>query len=494
MPRGALPRAWLAVAALALSSCAPGAAPSRSATPFRAALEGCRLEGLGRPALCGTLEVPEDRDEPAGRRIGLHVVVVPARASRAAPDPIFLLAGGPGQAITRVGGGIVGLLDELRRDRDFVLVDQRGTGDSHALRCEGEERLDAAAALRPELVMEEEVEACLGALEADPREYVTEAFVTDLDEVRNALGYETINLWGGSYGTRAALAYMRRHSDRVRSAVLDGVAPPTMAIPLFAARDAERALDRVFESCAGEAKCAEAYPELEAELRGLLVSLDERPAEARVSHPRTGEILELTITRDLFASGVRGLLYSPDVSSLLPLLVRRAREADYSTFVTAVLAFAESAEEAITPGLMLSVLCAEDLPRVGPERAETEHADTFLGDAMLRPFREACALWPHGAPAPDAAEPVSSDVPTLLLSGELDPITPPAWGEEAAAHLARSRHVVVTGAGHGVTAVSCVPDLIADFVKSGDATSLDTTCLEGWERPPFFLDYAGPAP
>jgi len=419
--------------------------------------------------------------------------VVPARASRPEPDPVFLLAGGPGQAITRVGAPIVGMLDELRRDRDFVLLDQRGTGGSHPLRCDAQERFDPATALRPELVTAEEVETCLQTLDADPRRYTTEAFVADLDEVRRALGYETINLWGGSYGTRAALAYLRRHSDRVRSAVLDGVAPPTMAIPQYAARDAQRALDRLLAACAATAECAEAYPDLDVALRELLGSLAVRGAEVRVPHPRTGELLELTITRDLFASGLRGLLYSPDASSLLPLLVQRARQGDYATFVATVVTFAEGAEEAITPGLMLSVLCAEDLPRIGPAEVAAEYDDTFLGDAMVRPFREACAVWPHGEPPADVADPVASDVPTLLLSGELDPITPPSWAEEAAAHLSRTRHLVVEGAGHGVTPVACIPDLIADFVKAGDAAALDASCLDGWKRPPFFLDFAGPA-
>jgi pimeloyl-ACP methyl ester carboxylesterase len=478
---------------LGAMSCGPKPQSAKGAR-FRAQLEPCRVPNLGEVALCGDFEVPEDRSRDDGPRISLRVILVPARTGQAAPDPLFLLAGGPGQSITRVGPMLVRRLSDVRKKRDIVLVDQRGTGESNPIQCDDDvDRDDLAQLLKSEVVTSADVEECLATFEGDPRHYTTPAAVDDLFDVSAALGYDQINLWGGSYGTRVALVALRRHEDRVRSVVLDGVAPPSMPLPLFAARDAQSALDRLFDSCAADEACASAYPDLRGDFDALLVQL-EGPRRVRVPHARTGVMFEVEMTRDIFAGGLRGLLYSADASSLIPLVIRRGLDDDFGAFLTALISTAEQAQDSMSNGLMLSVMCAEDLPRYGEGEQRRESMGSFLGDAMVREFRSACAVWPHDAAEPGFGDHVVSAVPALLLSGQLDPITPPLWAEATAAHLPHSLHVVAPGVGHGVASLGCVPRLIADFIEAADVADLDPECTALLERPPFFLDFAGPHP
>ena len=457
-------------------------------------LEPCQLEGLGSPALCGRYEVFENRASRKGRKIELALAVVPALSGDPAPDPVFILAGGPGQSALEVGPVIVRALEKVRRKRDFVLLDQRGTGRSHPLDCRGQDDDRLATLFREDLLPAEELSRCLAELDADPRQYTTPIAMDDLDEVRAALGYERVNLWGASYGTRAALVYIRRHADHARAAVLDGVAPPTMPLPLYFARDGQRALDKLIEACRSEPACHESFPRLASDIRTLLERLEKRPARISVAHPRSGRIEEVTITRDAFAGNLRSFLYSPQLASLVPLAVARAIEGDFAIFVTLSYALSQSIEESMSYGMTLSVVCSEDVPRFSPEDAVMAATDTFLGDLAARAFSEACELWPRAELPPDDAEPVRSSVPVLLLSGELDPVTPPAWAEEAAAHLTSSRHLVVPGVGHGTTLEGCVPEIVARFIETADPSAPEAACLERLERGPFFVSFAGPIP
>ncbi len=468
-----------------------------SAAGLRDQLQPCRVDGLGEPALCGTFPVYEDRNAGSGRQIDLKVVLVPAKASKPEPDPLFLFAGGPGQSITRVGGPLVRALDKVRRQRDLVLVDQRGTGDSNPLQCRTRDELQAMSLedmLDAEMITADTVSECLDRLDADPRLYTTPPAVDDIDDVRRALGYDRINLWGASYGTRFALVYMRRHPEAVRSVILDSVAPTTMPLPLHMARDAERAMELLIEACADDDACGEAYPTLASDLATVLTRLGAEPATVTIANPRSGATTELTITRRMFAGGLRGLLYSADLSSLIPLFIRDGLASRFDGFVAAITAFTDSVGDAISEGLMLSVLCAEDLPRVDDGEARALYQDTFLEDVAFATFRDACEVWPHGDAEPGFAEPVRSELPVLLLSGELDPVTPPEWADAAQAHLPNGRHIVVPGTGHGVTSVGCVPKLIDEFIDTADAEGLDDSCVDRRRRAPFFLDFAGTTP
>lgn len=477
--------AHLALAAGAIA-CTRGPAAEKEI-----ALEPCRLEGLGAEALCGVHRVYEDREARQGRSIDLRVAVVPALAASPRSDPLVLLVGGPGQAATLAGVAVVEALRKVRQRRDIVLVDQRGTGQSNPLRCEADRSvpLDELFAPRPEVA---KTRACLDALDADTRLYATPTAMDDLDEVRAALGYEQLNLWGGSYGTRAALVYLRRYPQRVRSLILDGSAPASLKLPLYAARDAQRALELTYSDCQNDPDCQRAFPEARVEFERLLAALDEAPFDARVTHPRTGVDTPLRIERAGVAAAVRNLLYLPQLAGLLPLAVQRARSGDFGAFIASADAFADGVD--LATGMFLSVVCAEDVPRFDAAEADAAMRGTFLAGAWLHDMRDQCQAWPAALLPADYHQPVDSDVPSLLLSGNLDPVTPPSWGEEVASHLSRSRHIVVPGAGHGTTSLGCIPELVAEFIESLDPHALDVACVRRLTRPAFFTSLQGSNP
>ena len=477
----------LAVLALALTAaCSEPAHPT-----FFELLEPCTSEEGPSDAYCGSLEVAENPDDPNGRKISLNTVVLPAFTADSQPDPVFFLAGGPGQGAASMARRIDDLFQEIRRQRDVVLVDQRGTGESNLFHCKFREDEEALKEGPP--LTQAEVEKCLESFDGDPRFYTTTIAMDDLDRVREWLGYERISLIGGSYGTRAGLVYLRRHSDHVRTVVLDGVAPPDMTLPLFFPRDSQRALDQLLEACGDDAECNERFPNLGDRLEALLAELGRSPREITLRHPRTGEETEATITRRMLALTLRQALYSPLTGSLVPLAIDRAAQSDFGP-LAALMLTTEGLEDEIANGMYLSVTCSEDYPRLSPESVAAEAAGTFIGRDVFEASSEACKYWPLGEVDASYYEPVQSDLPVLILSGEVDPVTPPSWGEQVARHLPNSRHIVAPGAGHGVMSVGCGMRLIGEFLEAGSAAALDASCLDVQARPAFFLNFSGPYP
>ena len=334
---------------------------------------------------------------------------------------------------------------------------------------------------------------CLDGYDADPRFYTTSLAMDDLDDVRAFLGYERVNLYGGSYGTRAALVYLRQHPSRVRSVILAGVAPPDMRLPLFFARDGQRALDLLLADCAADEGCATRYPDLAARARGLVERLDRAPVEARLVHPRTGVAETMRVDARLVANLVFGALYSPLASSIVPELLARAEAGDFQGLL-ALGMLSEPGDGRISVGMQLSVVCAEDAPRVQPGDLRVGSGrDGVRRPAADRPARGLRVLARGEVPAGYYA-PVVSDVPALLLSGALDPVTPPSWGEQVGAHLSHSRHVVMPNTGHGVIGTGCGQRLIEAFIERGTVEGLDDGCVGRQARPPFVLSPAGPTP
>jgi pimeloyl-ACP methyl ester carboxylesterase len=470
-------------------------APACARAPQQTAIDRlrpCSPDEGPTDAYCGTLRVFENRQTRAGRTIDLSIVVLPALSSDARPDPLFFLAGGPGQGAARLARPLRDAFSRIQETRDIVLVDQRGTGKSNPLECRTPtESLRAIG--EPEQAGLDRLRACLQRYDADLRLYTTPMAMDDLDDVRAFLGYDTVNLFGGSYGTRAALTYLRQHGGRVRSIVLDGVAPHDMRLPLFAARDAQRALDRLLADCAADERCAALYRDLAMRVRDLLARLDQRPARVRLVHPRTGVAEDVTVDARFVASTLFGALYSPLAASLIPALVERAARDDFQAMLA--LAFVnEPAVDNMSIGMQLSVLCAEDAPRVEAADVTRASAGTVFGSRLMA-LVSACDFWPRGEVDASYYAPVTSDVPALIFSGELDPITPPSWAEAAARTLlSRARHVVVPGAGHGASGAGCAPRLVQEFLDRGSADGLDDGCLKGLARPPFFLTPAGPDP
>ncbi|MFZ3322557.1 MAG: alpha/beta hydrolase [Usitatibacter sp.] len=468
-----------AAACLALAACTSGPEAPRS----RIALETCRLQGIDSAARCGTYEVWEDRDAKAGRRIKLNIAIIPARIGTREPDPVFVFAGGPGQGAVSLAAQVQTLFSRLNDTRDVVLIDQRGTGHSHPLECKDEQR-QPLQAMFEDTLPERLVERCLARLDADPRLYVTSIAVEDFDEVRDALGYGRINLWGASYGTRMALEYLRRHGDHVRSVVLDGVAPATMKLPLSFVSDGEAALAKLIDSCAAEQRCNRNYPKLREAIESMKGRLARSPARAAIQDPRTGERADIKVNESVYLSGLFRPLYIAELASLLPNGVFAAARGDFNPLLAQNLEFVDDVSENLAVGLHLSVLCAEDIPRITQEDL-ARASSSFFGTALVDDFLRACAHWPRGKVPADFYDAVRSDVPVLILSGGIDPATPPHHAELVAATLPRSRHFVAPQIGHGVSLHGCAPRLIESFVRAGNADALDGKCLEKIPRPLF---------
>jgi pimeloyl-ACP methyl ester carboxylesterase len=482
---GLVGAAFALAAGVVCASCVPAGAPL-----FSARLHPCASTEGPTDGYCGGFEVYENREAASGRTIRLAIVVLPSVSSDVHADPLVFLAGGPGQSAAQMASLVQPMFRKVQRTRDIVLVDQRGTGKSNPLNCRagGDSLRDLTESDASAL---DDLRACLARLPGDPRFYTTNVAMDDLDDVRAFLGYDAVNLYGGSYGTRAALVYLRRHGGHVRSIVLDGVAPMDMRLPMYAARDAQRALDKPYEDCLRDDACRAAYPRLAERTRQLFVRLDARPPRLKMAHPRTGVIEEINVTSKLVASIMFQALYSPLTASILPSLIERAEHDDFQGLLA--LAFAgESATDAMSLGMQLSVLCSEDSPRYAREDIAREAAGTLFGTRLLSGQVAACEFWPKGRVDTSYYAPVVSAVPALVLSGELDPVTPPTWGLEVAKHLRNGRHLVMPGTGHGVAATACGNRLVTEFIEQGDALSLDAACVRTVQRPGFFLTPAGP--
>lgn len=474
-------RRRLAVSVLAASVLATACRASPPPEDSRLPLEDCHIEGS--TALCGTLLRPERPDDPEGRTISIAVAVIPA-STGTRHAPLYLLAGGPGQGARKGFAPLLPALRAIGRTRDLVLVDQRGTGGSGALSCAKED--PTIAEQLSELVDHELLTKCLEGYDTDLKQYLTTIAMDDLDAVRAALGHERIDLYGGSYGTRAALVYARRHPEHTGKLVLDGVAPVDMAIPLSFARDAQAALDRMFADCAAEPACAAAYPDAAGAFSRWITA---EPTPTTIVHPRTGVHEEVTLDKRVLASVVRGILYSPTLSVTLPYALHEAERGNLSPLVSSALALSDGLADVMSVGLMYAVLCSEDVPFIDADAVARETANTVIGTTLVDVFTEVCSLWPRAELEPGHREPVHSDAPALLLSGELDPVTPPRWAEHVLPHLPEGRHVIVPGAGHGTASIPCVAEVVEAFLD-GDEPSLE--CVGTLERPPFFIDFAGP--
>jgi pimeloyl-ACP methyl ester carboxylesterase len=444
-------------------------------------------------AYCGTLKVYENRATKQGRQIDLNIVVLPALRADAQADPLFFLAGGPGQGAARLAKLVREIFRRVQSDRDIVLVDQRGTGRSNPLNCISDD--DSLRALTQSFEQAlDELKKCQAKYDADLTLYTTPIAMDDLDDVRAFLGYETINVYGGSYGTRAALVYMRQHPDRVRSAILDGVAPTFMRLPLFFPRDSQRAFDLLVKDCESDDGCRKAYPNLGERTRTLMARLEKDPPVAHVTHPRTGERADITIEPRLLANVIVSTLYSPMASALVPAVIAAAERNDFQSMLALTGIGGGGDEPNMAIGMQLSVICAEDAPRNTIDELNKEAEPTLFGKYVLTIQSQACGFWPRGTVDPSFYEPVKSEIPTLVMSGELDPVTPPTWGEQVAASLSNARHIVMPGTGHTPGGTGCGQRIMREFIEKGSVVALDTSCTSKIKRPAFFLSPAGPDP
>ena len=459
--------AFPAVVLLLLLGAAPGRGPADKLAP-------CRVPGVEEEVLCGRYEVDEDRAAGTERKIGLNVVVLPATAADTAPDPLVFLAGGGVVPATRYAGYLSSAYPDLRRRRDIVLIDQRGSGASNALDC-ALSTDPANAEYRDEARFREAVRRCRKELEgkADLRYYTTPVAMDDLDEVRAWLGYPRLNLYGVSYGTKAAMVYLRRHPERVRSVVLHGVVPFDAPMWLELPRSSQAALDDVFAACARQPGCRHAFPHLAQEFGALLERLAAKPVTVKASKPGTGQEVEVPIDADVLRVFVVSALFSAERIRDLPLLIHLAHAGDYLPLARRL---AARGEGGIAKGVYLSIVCNDEIPRLDAAALPAATAGTFVGGFRLGREILACGEWPRGWLPEGYGAPVRSDVPALVLTGALDHVTPPRYGEGAARSFANARHLVLPGRGHNDTD-PCVAGMVQAFVAAGGLEGLDTSCL-----------------
>ena len=476
--------------ALTLASLAAAAPCAAAPADARLRFAACSDPSAPPGTRCGTYTVVEDRDSGQGRTLDLNFVVVPNTGGKAARHAIVFLAGGPGQASVNGAAPMAQWLAELRADRDLLLVDQRGTGASNPLRCpyQDEQRRFSEYLADPFAVGR--LAECRAALErrADLTRYTSPYAADDLDELRAALGYESLDLIGGSYGTRLALVYARRHPAGARTLTLLGPAPLDARIPFRLARDFDAALYGSFADCAADAACAAAFPDLAGDLRRAL----ERVAAGvpPVTITAAGKPAEVTVSRQLVLQALRYMLYHPTTQIGMPYALHRAAEGDFEP-VAAFAAMIGNAFNRDSDALYLSVTCAEDVARFDLEEGRAAAAGTLLGSLRVDHQKAACALWPTGRLPADYHQPFQVQTPALVLVGERDPATPPDWGREVAASLPNGVLVIVPRAGHetidGLLGVDCLDAAPKRLIATGTTAGMDVSCAAAAKLPPYTL-------
>ena len=484
-----LPGSLFTAVGMLAAGCAGPSARLADVSPIP--LGPCHLEQLSEEVRCGTHEVFEDRAARDGRRLTIHLAVLPALRRTADPDPLFILMGGPGQGARGFAPAAARYFRKIRRTREIVLVDLRGTGASAPLECP--RAADELTAFNSLFVDGDEVARCRERLDADPRFYTHADALADLDEIRQRLGYRRINLWGGSWGTRAALLYTMTYPQAVRSVVLDGAVSLSMEFPRTVATQAQRAVEALFSACGADAACAAAHADAREQLATLLARLDAGPMRVAVRHPRSGVPTTLTLDHDMVVEILRVMLYTPADAARLLQIVRHAVNGDAGPLAAQFLRSASSSTDDMALGQTLSVLCSEDLPLVDGADFSSDAAGTFTRASYADAWRSRCRAWPRG-PAIALDRRVTTSVPALILSGEHDPVTPPDAGEAMGVHFANHLHVVVPGAAHNVSFSGCVPDLIAEFIARGSSAPMDTGCAAKVAWPPAVVSDAGSRP
>ena len=479
-------RAAAAAVVAAVVAFAPGLAASAAQ-----ALTDCRVAGLRNSVKCGVVQRALDPARPDGPSIAVHYVVVPAMARRKLPDPVFLVAGGPGQSAIDVAPQVMPLFSRLNNRRDIVFVDQRGTGQSAALDCP-EAKRESLAEQADDAAQIRQVMACKAALlkkpyiqvPSDLGFFTTTLAMQDLDAVRQQLGAAQIDLVGVSYGTRAILEYLRQFPNAVRRAVLDSVAPPDMVLPASFSTDGQAAFDALLAACDKQAECAKNYPTLRADWVALLASL---PKPATAPHPLAGTPERFSLTREMVLGAVRGALYSPAMAAALPAASTQAAAGRYEGLVGIGSVLGSRRGQQLAMGMHFAVVCAEDAPLMA---TATDRPGADFGDTQARLYQRVCADWPRGAvPAAFYTIPPTR-TPALLLAGGLDPATPPRHAARVARALGPAAQlVVVANAGHSVLGIGCARDLLYRFIDAADdaaATAIDAGCLKGMPRPGVF--------
>ena len=457
----------------------------------------CSLTGSGGngnlQAQCANWQRPLDPTNPGGEQIELFVARLQSTAIDPAKDAFTLINGGPGGSSIKMMVDLAPVLRAFTRERDVIVVDQRGTGRSAPLVCKA--LTDSTETLEPDQTVTL-TKDCLDKLPHDPRYFTTTVAVADLEALRESAGYEKLSVYGVSYGTRVALQYLRSYPASVRSMVIDGVVPPDMNLGSNVALNSQQTLDAVFDRCRETPSCNERFPQLHDDFARLSELLRKQPVPLTLQHPVTGIPTDLEVTYGHLAIWIRLALYAPSTTALIPLIIdQAANQGNYLPIAASALRMLHQLTDSLTYGMHNAVVCTEDAPFYNDADEDfTTLAQTYLGREMYDSLKSMCSVWPAGVIDESMKVPVTSDVPTLILSGEFDPITPPAYGESVLQHLANAKHVVAPGQGHGTIGRGCIPKLILKFVESANVEEIDDSCTAHLGAYPFFVDLMGPPP
>ena len=460
-------------------------------------LSDCRINaGPGAPSIkarCGTMTRPLDPSGTEPGEIELHIAVVPALNLTPEPDPVVPIAGGPGQGSVQFYSSYAWAFEDIRRNRDILLVDQRGTGDSATMDCEFDEDL-IEGDYSTELTIEY-TERCLEQLPHDPRFFTTSVAVTDLEAVREALGYPSLNLYGVSYGTRVAQHFARRYPDSTRTIVLDGVVPPSLSLGPEIATESQKAVDKILARCTQDEACNERFPDIAGDFARIVAELREAPVAINVPDPSTGRPEAVEFGSGELAAAIRLLAYHPNSIALMPLLIAEAGNGNFVPLASQFMMTMIAMRDALSLGMHNTVMCTEDVPYYDNMTIDYEGlAASYMGTFQLEALEAICSVWPAGPIDAEFKTPLATGLPVLLLSGDADPITPPRYADLAAVDLENATHLIGKNQGHGQIGVGCTRHLVADFIATANPAGLDASCMQRSFVMPFFLGFSGPNP
>jgi pimeloyl-ACP methyl ester carboxylesterase len=455
-----------------------------SAAASGVALMPCHVEGVKEELRCGVYNVFENRKTRTGRQLPLKIVLIPARQPHPDQEPVFYMAGGPGETATELASLVMewGDADE----HDVVLVDERGTGDGHRLDCRSPGSDDNLESYLNGPFDPAAARACRDDLQRkyDLSQYTTPNFADDIDEVRGALGYDKININAGSFGTYAAQIYMRRHGEHVRSAYLASLVTLSDRVPLYHASSAQSGLDQLFKDCDEDAACHAAYPRLHQDFATLLNKARERPVTTFVKHPVTGARTEIHLTERAFADAVRVMMYRTPRD--VPFLVEQASAGDFSPFAEAALRANRGVYTGSRTGLHYCITCNEFVRRIKPEEIEPATRGSYLGSWRVRDQMAACKDWPKTDLPSAYFQSFRLETPAVLVSGGNDSASPPNWGEQVKSFMPNAIHVVVPGGAH-TPENECTRSIRHELFRTGTAEGLDIGCITKVHPPSFKL-------
>lgn len=429
-------------------------------------------------AQCGSLMLKENPQDSHSQEIAINVLRLPAVIPVPEADPLFVIAGGPGQSAVTLAETVHQVFNDVRKSRDIIFVDQRGTGKSNAFDCTFETEASAQLpADQQQSFVQKAAEDCIAKYRDHFAFYTTPYAVGDLDAVRAALGYPRINLWGGSYGSRVVLDYMRRYPGQTRAAIIDGVAPPDIALPWHMERDGLAALGNINTQCADSPECLKRYGNILDKANIVSARLQAAPVTVSFPHPRTQGKISMTLAAEDFSSIIHLALYNRDLSALLPQVISDSAAGDYQLFSSLIfLAKSRSDLMGINYAMHYAVVCNEDYPLYQAKNAA--ESNVFLNAHMVQRYADICSRWPKASLPESYWQPVASNLPVLILSGAVDPVTPPSWGALVQKGLPNAVHLIAPGGHHIVTLEGCISQLIAQFIAKGEAKSLNAQCVQ----------------